>query len=285
MSPTSTVHAPRALAAPQVDLLGLAIHGTTEAQVIERILTEGAEGRGGWVCTVNLDILRQTSRDDSIHRLVSTADVVTPDGMPIIWASALAGTPLPARVAGSTLLTTLPAHAARAGRSLFLLGGNPGTAEQAAQVLTAANPGLDIAGTHCPPFGFEKNQAVKQAAIDAVVQADPDIVFVGLGFPKQERLIQELREFLPAAWFVSCGISFSFVSGEIARAPEWMQRIGMEWLHRMFQEPDRLVKRYLRDDLPFFAQLFAHIGFRRMREKPGRMLGSRKTGSAWLTRT
>jgi N-acetylglucosaminyldiphosphoundecaprenol N-acetyl-beta-D-mannosaminyltransferase len=190
-----------------------------------------------------------------VRELVSGVDIVVADGMPLVWACALQGTPLPERIAGSTLTVTLTAAAAQAGASVFLLGGNPGSSERAAQRLMELNPGLDVAGTLCPPFGFENRFDGFDLIVTSLRDADPDIVFVGLGFPKQERLINELREILPRAWFVGCGVSFSFIAGEFKRAPELVQKVGFEWLYRLAQEPRRLARRYVIEGLPFMVAL------------------------------
>jgi N-acetylglucosaminyldiphosphoundecaprenol N-acetyl-beta-D-mannosaminyltransferase len=242
----------------RVALMGVEIDCVDESTAIA-IALEGVDAEvGGWICTANLDVLRQCFESAEIRDLVQTADVVVADGMPLIWASHLAGRPLPERVAGSSLIETLPRAAARAGASVFLLGGNPGAAEAAAERLTTATPGLRIAGTYCPPFGFEHNAEALEQIEAELRRARPDIVFVGLGFPKQEHLITRLRPLLPRAWFVSCGISFSFLSGEVSRAPAWVQHIGMEWLHRLLQEPGRLFRRYVVLGLPFLARVVSN---------------------------
>jgi N-acetylglucosaminyldiphosphoundecaprenol N-acetyl-beta-D-mannosaminyltransferase len=160
-------------------------------------------------------------------------------------------------VAGSELIYTLTAAAATHGRSIFFLGGNSGAADAAAGTLTRLHPALRIAGTHCPPMGFEKNPDQMREITDALAQARPDIVYVGLGFPKQERLVQVLRPEFPAAWFLGIGVSFSFVAGHIRQAPVWVRRAGLEWIHRMLQEPTRLFRRYVVEDIPFALHLFA----------------------------
>ena len=137
-------------------------------------------------------------------------------------------------------------------------------ADRAAAELRRAEPELVVAGTHCPPHGFEHDPE-RLAAVDAAVrEAAPDIVFVALGFPKQERLILRLRAQHPGAWFVSVGASFAFVAGELARAPRWMQRGGLEWVHRLAHEPRRLARRYLVDGIPFLVRvLHASLRLRR----------------------
>lgn len=247
------------LRAPSVRLLGLEFAALSESATVQRVLGGVQAEHGGWVCPVNLDVLRQWRASEEVRDLVSQAELVVADGMPLVWAGGLQGTPLPQRVAGSSLTLTLSAAAAEARASIFLLGGNPGTAERAAEVLCERYPGLTVAGTLSPPFGFEHDPAWQARIERALLVADPDIVYVGLGFPKQERLIVALRRALPTTWFVSCGVSFSFIGGELVRAPRLMQRLGLEWLHRLVQEPRRLYRRYLLDGLPFLATLLLSV--------------------------
>jgi N-acetylglucosaminyldiphosphoundecaprenol N-acetyl-beta-D-mannosaminyltransferase len=212
-------------------------------------------GRGGVVVTANLDFLRRMVRDESFADLVRTAELTVADGMPLVWASRIAGHAVPERVAGSNLIDLVSAELAQRGRRVFLLGGNPGVAERAAAVLGERHPGLVIVGTRCPPVGFENDEKELAAIEAALVAARPDLVYVALGSPKQERLIARLRGALPRAWWIGVGISFSFVAGEVPRAPRWAQRAGLEWLHRLAVEPRRLARRYLIDGLPFAARL------------------------------
>jgi N-acetylglucosaminyldiphosphoundecaprenol N-acetyl-beta-D-mannosaminyltransferase len=193
------------------------------------------------------------------------ADLVLADGMPHVWASRVRGTALPERVAGSDLIWSLTGEAARRARSVFLLGGEPGACEKAAERLREEFPELRIAGTLCPPHGFERDPHWKRRIVRSLQAARPDIVYVGLGFPKQERLISKLRWEFPDAWFLGVGISISFVAGDVRRAPAWMQRTGLEWVHRLAQEPRRLVRRYLVDGIPFLARLIAHSAVARVR--------------------
>ena len=179
--------------------------------------------------------------------------------------SRLRGTPVPERVAGSVLISSLCRAAAEDGRSVFLLGGDEGTAELAAKRLQARCPGLGVTGTYCPPVGFEKDQAEMERVTRAVCEVQPDIVFVGLGFPKQERLIRKLRPYLPQAWYMGVGISFSYLSGRVKHAPVWMRRVGLEWAFRLAQEPRRLFKRYIVRGVPFAMWLFAHVLWQRYR--------------------
>lgn len=239
----------------RVDLLGVGFDPLTEQELIEHVIGEAGAGRGGWVVTPNLDILRQCVVDREVRTLVSSAERVVADGTPLLLAARIQGTRLPERVRGSSLIWTLTAAAARAGLRVFFLGGNPGTAERAAMVLRERFPELIVAGTCCPALGFESDDRESGRIRAQLVAAEPDLVFVALSFPKGERLIEGLRGAAPSAWWIGVGISFSYVAGEVPPAPAWVRRIGLEWLHRLAQEPGRLARRYLVLGFPFLARL------------------------------
>jgi len=242
-------------ALPEVSILGHTLHAVSTSRAVDYILGSLDEGRGGWVMTPNLDILRRLVRDESFERLTRDVTLRLADGMPLVWASRLRRTPLPERVAGSDLIWPLCERGARANRSVYLLGGNPGAAESAARELARGFPSLRVAGHECPPMGFEQDEGYIAAMRDRLRRAKPDIVFVALGSPKQERVIASVRGDLPSSWFLGVGVSFSFVCGEIRRAPAWMRGVGLEWAHRLAQEPRRLARRYLIDGLPFAGRL------------------------------
>ena len=231
--------------------MGAPFDAVTEAEAVGTIVGASGGERGCWVITANLDHLRRYRKEVVARGIVEEADLVVADGMPIVWASRLLGASLPERVAGSNMISSISAAAGAANRSIFLLGGKPGVAERAAATLMDRTPGLRVAGTHCPPFGFERDPVELEQIRAALVATEPEIVFVALGFPKQDLLIRLLRQALPSASFVGVGISLSFVAGEIPRAPMWVRRSGLEWAHRLVQEPRRLARRYLLQGLPF----------------------------------
>lgn len=235
----------------------------TEAAVTRHVVTEARAGRGGWIATPNVDICRRASRDPDLAALVGRARLVVPDGMPLVWASRLHGTPLPERVSGSSLIHTLSCAAADAELSIYLLGGAPGVPEMAGAMLARRYPGLRVAGTDAPPPGFERTVAGLSAVHGRIRAARPNIVFVGLGFPKQERVIADLTEIFPRVWFVGCGAAIPFAAGTLDRAPAWLQRSGLEWLFRLAMEPRRLFRRYIIDDLPYAIKLLASSFARR----------------------
>jgi N-acetylglucosaminyldiphosphoundecaprenol N-acetyl-beta-D-mannosaminyltransferase len=250
---TPAAPASRQVGLPTVSLLGLPIHCVTTEVAVAHILDSLERGVGGWVMTPNVDILRRWVRDEQFRMLAADVTLCVADGMPLVWASRVMRTPLPERVCGADLTRSLLAAAADQSRSVFFLGGAPDAADAAADAMRAAHPHINIAGTYCPPFGFENMPAEWSSMAEALYAAQADMVFVGLGCPKQEVVIDRLRPILPGAWWLGVGVSFSFLGHTIGRAPGWMQRSGLEWLHRLSREPRRLAHRYLIDDAPFAA--------------------------------
>jgi N-acetylglucosaminyldiphosphoundecaprenol N-acetyl-beta-D-mannosaminyltransferase len=247
----------------RVHLDGTGFDRITESEVVAVVRDALTSGRGGRIITPNIDILRQAQVNGRVKAYLDDADLIVADGMPLVWASRLSGTPLPERVAGSSLIWSLSEGLGRDGRSIFVIGGKRATpherdgASRAAARLAADSPGLRVAGTLCPEYGFERDRAVFAEFRAAVRAAEPDLVFVGLGFPKQEKVITRLRADLPRAWFIGCGAAVQFVAGDVDRAPRWMQRTGLEWAHRLGTEPRRLATRYLRHDAPYALRLLA----------------------------
>jgi len=264
-NPLSAGEASRGSAAQfaTVQLRGMPIHNITRKQTAAHLIKCSLENIGGWVVTPNLDILRRYTRSSSFRNLVATSSLNVPDGMPLVWASRVKGQPLPERVNGTDLMIDICGAASETGQTVFFLGGNPGAAEKAAAALQVDFTGLNVVGCHCPAFGFETdiNNVAEIAAI--IADADPDFVFVGLGSPKQDVLINMLRLQLPKVWWLGVGISFSFIGGEISRAPDWAKKSGFEWLFRLISEPKRLAKRYLVQGIPFFVMTLLISGYER----------------------
>ncbi len=254
----------------RVCLAGVELDAVTPEQTIAHVLASLCEGRGGSVMTPNLDHLRQHRQDPAVRSLFHAASLVVADGKPLIWASQIQGTPLPGRVAGSELVFSMTEAAAKKGLRLFLLGGAPGTAERASEVLAKRFSGIDVTGSYCPSFGFESDLAELTAIENAIKAASPDLIYVGLPFPKADLLIQRLRLTIPEAWFFALGVSFSFVSGDLKRAPQWMQDSGLEWIHRLLLEPRRLCRRYLMQGIPFAFILFMHAFVTRLATRTAR---------------
>jgi N-acetylglucosaminyldiphosphoundecaprenol N-acetyl-beta-D-mannosaminyltransferase len=245
----------------RVHLDGTGVDRITEGEVVAVVREAVASGRGGRILTPNVDILRRAQVDAGVRAYLDDADLIVADGMPLVWASRLSGTPLPERVAGSSLIWSLSEGLGRDGRSIFVIGGAPASegvtdgATRAADRLAGRCPGLRIAGTLCPAYGFERDETGYADFCAKVADARPDMVFVGLGFPKQEAVVTRLRAYLPQSWFIGCGAAVNFVAGDVERAPRWMQRTGLEWAHRLGTEPRRLAGRYLKHDAPYALRL------------------------------
>jgi N-acetylglucosaminyldiphosphoundecaprenol N-acetyl-beta-D-mannosaminyltransferase len=255
-----------------VELNGLRFAAWTEQQVVGHVMAQlrgATPRRGGWIVTPNVDILRKLEADSGLRDLLRTATVVVPDGMPLLWAAALQRTPLPERVTGASLLETMSAAAAVEGRSVYLLGGAEGVAEQAALRLAARNPGLRVTGWS-PPFRAQFGPRDLEEMRVRLLAEKPDLVFCGFGFPKQERIIAALVGEFPNTWFLGCGASLTFAAGRIPRAPRWMQCCGLEWLHRLCREPRRMFRRYIVDDLPFAVMMLAMAACHRLQPRPER---------------
>lgn len=264
--PRARTNAPTGRAA-RVLVGGVGFDPLTEDEVAEWVEAELAAGRGGHIVTPNVDICQAVAEDVALRELVDGAEVVVADGMPLVWASRLLGTPVPERVTGADLIWSLSDRAARCGWPVYLLGGPPGVAAAAAVELVSRHPRLRVCGVDAPPYGFDATAQGRRRARRKVVAARPRLVFVGLGFPRQDLLIGELRRELPGTWFVGCGAAIDFAAGTVSRAPRWMRQAGLEWLFRLACEPGRLARRYLVDDAPFALRLLLTSVAARLRRR------------------
>jgi N-acetylglucosaminyldiphosphoundecaprenol N-acetyl-beta-D-mannosaminyltransferase len=209
--------------------------------------------------------------DPALRDAVLEANFTVPDGQPLVWALNLLGHPLSSRVYGPDLMWKWCERAARTGARCYLHGGR-NEAEALARLtrrLRLAHPGLQVAGCSTQHFG-EYSDAELDALATAINRARPDVVWVGLGVPRQEKWMQRMRPRLDAAVLVGVGAAFDFHAGLIRQAPDWMQRSGLEWLYRLANEPRRLWRRYLRYN-PRFVIGFARQYSRHLRGRaPGR---------------
>jgi N-acetylglucosaminyldiphosphoundecaprenol N-acetyl-beta-D-mannosaminyltransferase len=256
--------------------MGVELDNVSEDEVLEHVFSSLPAGRGGWAASLNVDILRQTVADPTLRRLMAGADLVLADGMPMLWAGRLQGTPVRARVPTSEAIYSLSARAARQGVGVFFLGGNPGTAEATAAVMAGQYPGLATAHA-CPPLGFDQDPAAMDDLAATLGNSQAGIVFCAFGCPKQERLMDALRHRLPDKWFFAAGGTFSMIAGEAPKAPAWMRKVGLEWVHRLRLEPRRLFVRYVVHDVPFCLRLMAASArARRGARTAGRELGGER---------
>jgi len=194
-----------------------------------------AQGLTRQVITLNPEMLMQARRDPVVRGILNRGDLVVPDGHGVVWAGGRLGCPLPERVTGIDLIRALAIRAAGAGWRLYLLGGAPGVAEAAAVNLQHQHPGLQVTGTGHGYF----TGAELPAVLEQIRAARPDLLLVGMGFPKQEQFIRNHRQGLGLPVAVGVGGSFDVISGRLRRSPAWMQQLRLEWLYRAFQEPGR----------------------------------------------
>lgn len=239
-----------------VGILGIPVDILNTSQTLERLEDFIRTRCFHQVVTANTDFLINSLEDPELMRVMQSADMVIPDGMPLIWASRWLGSPLPERVTGADLVPSLAALAARKGYRIYMLGAKPDVAQSAKKKLEANYPGIQIVGCVSPPIASIVEMD-SQSLIDSIQLAKPDILFVAYGNPKQEKWIalhkDELRD-VPVC--IGVGGTFDFIAGNTKRAPIFIQKSGMEWAYRLCQEPKRLWRRYYRDITQFAKQAF-----------------------------
>jgi N-acetylglucosaminyldiphosphoundecaprenol N-acetyl-beta-D-mannosaminyltransferase len=252
----------------RLSLGALRFDSLTAGDVVEAISRDLERGVGGTVITPNVDILRQCETSPVLAELVNGASMVVADGMPVVWASHIAGSPLPERLAGSDLVPLVVEQCARTDRRICFFGGGETVAAAAAARFASGFAAHRRPVAVTPPHvsgGFD------DAAIDEFARMlqrnGCDVVFLGLGFPKQERLMLELSRRLPGTWFLGVGAALDFEAGRISRAPQVMRKVGLEWLFRLAMEPRRLYRRYLVEDGPFLVRFLGRLAVTRVRPR------------------
>jgi N-acetylglucosaminyldiphosphoundecaprenol N-acetyl-beta-D-mannosaminyltransferase len=215
-----------------------------------------------YVCVCSVHGVMESQRSEELRRIINSAGMVTPDGMPLVWL-ARGRDPRVTRVYGPDLMLAEFQRSTTSGFRHFLYGGGPGVATRLAAAMKARFPGLKIAGTLEPPFA-PLDQLTSPETAAAINASGADIVWVGISSPKQERWMAKMRLLLEAPVLIGVGAAFDFHSGAIRQAPHWMQRSGLEWLFRLITEPRRLWRRYLVNN-PWFVWSLAlqRLGIRR----------------------
>ncbi|MGI9508448.1 MAG: WecB/TagA/CpsF family glycosyltransferase [Geminicoccaceae bacterium] len=260
---------------PRVDLFGVAIDAVRMDEAVQQVLSwiDAPFRDCRYVVTPNADHTVMLQEHEGLRAAYLDADMVLADGFPVIMASRILGRRLPERVAGSDLVPAVFAAGDEA-RPLrtFLLGAAPGVAERAAERIEAEWPGVDVVDTYSPPFGFEHDEVEQERMLTRVRAAEPDILVVGLGAPKQEIWVHEQRKKIAAPVVLCVGATIDFLAGERSRAPTWLRRIHLEWFYRLLGEPRRLFWRYARD-----AWVFPQLVWREWRTLSDREKADRKS--------
>jgi N-acetylglucosaminyldiphosphoundecaprenol N-acetyl-beta-D-mannosaminyltransferase len=223
-------------------VLGMRVDATRYDACADAVL-ELARAGGGMVCVATVHMVMEAFDDPAFQRLVNAADVVTPDGMPLVWALRALGVPGAVRVYGPDLTRRVCARAAEAGVPVGFYGGRPQVLESLLRRASASWPSLRVAFAHSPPFR-ELRPEEDAAVVEAIRDSGARVLFVGLGCPRQERWMAAHRDALPCA-MLGVGAAFDFLAAHKPQAPRWLQDVGLEWLFRLATEPRRLWRRYL----------------------------------------
>lgn len=238
---------------PFVEILGVKINCLDMQGVIKKTEEFIAQGSPRLICTANVDHLIQLQKDSELQKVYQAASLIIPDGMPLVWVSRLLGPKITERVTGIDFLEEFAKVAAKKGYRLFFLGGTPKIMKKAARTLKKRHPRLQVA-TYPPPFGKKWDRVEDKKILRAIKKFKPHVLFVGVGAPRQENWIYKHWQALEVPVSIGVGAAFDFLTGAKKRTPKWMQKAGLEWLFRLFQEPRRLWRRYLRDlKFPFLV--------------------------------
>jgi len=258
MLPEGSVQAhPISIRSPRtVDVLGVELALTDYESTLEWIDAMAAWRRRGYVCVCNVHAVMASSEDAALHDALSRSSMNVPDGQPLVWAINMLGHSLAHRVYGPELMSRACARASVTGRRFYLYGGrNQGALVQLALNLRQRYPGVKIVGGYSPPHRPLTDE--EQSAIAEEINGSrADVVWVGIGVPKQEKWMAQMRPRLEAPVLVGVGAAFDFHAGLVPQAPNWMQEAGLEWTYRLAHEPRRLWRRYVRYN-PRFLSAFA----------------------------
>ncbi len=243
---------------PRFNVLGTGVSALSLDQARDLVLTARGRKQLGYVCCATAYNVNLARTDAALRAAYHQSLLTTPDGMPLVWLGRWHGHKEITRVYGPDLMLAVCDAGRAAGLTHYFYGGAEGVAEELRAKLTARFPGLQVIGTFTPPF--RPLNTVEAAAVRADIAAKkPDVIWVGLSTPKQEKFMAEFAPTLDAGLLIGVGAAFDFLSGRVLQAPRWMQRSGLEWLHRLGTEPGRLWKRYLIHSPLFVLRTLAQL--------------------------
>lgn len=243
---------------PRIKFMNTELDNLTMDETLQIVDNLIKEERCGYVVTPNVDHIVQLENDKELQEVYANSSLILTDGKPLLWIASLYGTPIKEKISGSDLFPALCDMAAQKGYKMFFLGAAEGVAEKAAKNLSDRYRGLQIVGTYSPPFGFEENIEEIEKIKVMIKRANPHILVVGLGCPKQEKFMYHYSKELGVPISFGFGASFDFEAGNIKRAPKWMANHGFEWLFRITQDPKRMMKRYFIDDFKIFKLIYRY---------------------------
>ncbi len=249
-----------------VDVLGVDVSAVNLEQAILLACEWIENGSAGYACMTGVHGVMEAQRDESLREILNGAMLNAPDGMPLTWVGHIQGFDKMNYVTGPQFMARMCGIAAERDYGIFLYGGQVGTAEILSARLQAKFPGLRVTGTWTPPFRA-LSASEEEEMISAVHQARPQIMWVGLSTPRQERFMARYAKRLQVPLLVGVGAAFDYHSGRLLDCPPWVKRAGLQWLHRLVQEPRRLAPRYLRNNPAFIWRIALQLaGLRREEE-------------------
>ena len=249
------------------EILGLPIAMTDYAEAMDVMDGMLARRERGYVCATAVHAVMVGQDDPEMRSALQGSTLTVPDGMPLVWAANLLGDDLRDRVYGPELMLRYCERSAEKGHRVFLYGGrDQGSLAQLTLNLRLRFPGIKIVGGYSPPFRALTDDE-DNAIADQINAAQPDIVWVGIGVPKQEKWMARMRDRIDAPVLAAVGAAFDFHAGRVSMAPEWMQNRGLEWTYRIAQEPRRLLPRYLIHNPRFVAKIAAQLVRERLRPR------------------
>lgn len=236
-------------AKPRADVLGVGISAITMEEAVTETLHLIAKGGTGYICVTGVHGIMEAQKDPEFRRILNESFLTTPDGMPTVWIGKRQGFHME-RVYGPDFMKALCLTGVERNLRHFLYGGMPGVAEQLKRSLEVQIPGIQVVGTFCPPFRslFPKE---KEELSSLVHSSRPHVIWVGLSTPKQEKFMSESFSWLDSNLLVGVGAAFDILTGRVRDAPSWVKRAGLQWAHRLIQEPSRLWRRYLVNNISF----------------------------------
>ena len=244
----------------RVHFMGIYIDNMDANEIVDHVFECVEKKTPVQVVGVNVDQIVTVNKNSISRQIFHDAEIVFIDGKPIKWICNLLGRNVKARITGPDLMEYICEKGALKGAKIFLLGAGPGVAENCGRILEEKYPGIHAVGSYSPPFGFQNDNVELQKINTMLKESGADILFVGMGSPKQDIFIYEnMKEYgIPVSF--SMGAALDFIAGNVKRAPRWMVRCGLEWVHRISQNPKRLWKRYLVTDMAiipmFIKELF-----------------------------
>lgn len=240
----------QSLEASRANVLGVGVSATNMERVLSLFDEWLGNGTRGYVCVTGVHGIMEAQRDPALCEILNRSLLTTPDGMPTVWVGRLQGYRRMGRVFGPDLMASVCRLSCEKGYTHYFYGGGPGTVDRLRETLTNRFPGLRVVGTFTPPFR-SLTPSEEQELLEDVSRARPQIFWVGLSTPKQERFMAQYIQKIETKIMVGVGAAFDFHTGRIKDSPEWIKKAGLQWAHRLAQEPRRLTRRYIRNNPGF----------------------------------